>query len=202
MLLITPVLITITGFSNFGDVHVNPTQKLIEHFKNDNRITKESQILDTSLDAVDRFIDSMDNSQMRTRHLFIHMGVDIDIERFQIEQLAYNKNDFSIPDNNGAHPLNEFIDESIALDAPFETNFPTKAMLTLLSDDNIIAYYSSYADRFVCNYLYYRSMQHYKDCANVNAVFIHAPPEEECDIEEQIHFVDRFIDIWTASFAA
>lgn len=189
--------VTMTGFKAFGDVEANPTQKIIEHFTmaDDPRIA-QLQVLDVSLAAVDTFFESLAVMDKQSKHLVIHLGVHQAAQQFQIEHFAYNTKDFRIPDNDGKQPENEIIDATLVLGAPCETHFPTHAIIDALKSEGLAVNFSDDPGRYVCNYTYFKSMQRFSTCSHVDTVFVHAPPEEACSIEQQIHFVNRLIEVW------
>lgn len=50
------------------------------------------------------------------------------------------------------------------------------------------------AGRFVCNYIYYQSLNFCKNVSGTQSVFIHIPSHQTISIQEQIKFVKELLD--------
>ena len=154
--------------------------------------------------------------------LFLHLGVNQRAVGLAIESRAFNNLTFRIPDNDGNQPLAQCMDASLPLDAARFTSFPIQEVISRLNrrqkrhqlrgalccggnDDVAVStrpavVESSDPGRYICNYLYYSSLQ---TCANITSssacdvVFIHTPPLAVCAVDDQIAFVEDVIEIWS-----
>ena len=109
---------------------------------------------------------------------------------------------FRIPDNEGNQPKEECIDINISLDASLPARFPIHEMMAFLKETNLHAHLSTDPGRFICNYIFYRSLRNCNlDVNRTDVVFVHTPPEEICPMETQIAFIDKFVDLWRSHFS-
>jgi pyroglutamyl-peptidase len=98
-----------------------------------------------------------------------------------LERVAINIDDARIPDNVGAQPIDQAIDE----DGPvaYFSSLPIKAMVKALKDQGIPASVSQSAGTYVCNHVFY-GLMHYSDRHTYpkRAGFVHIPylPEQAC----------------------
>jgi hypothetical protein len=85
--------IYITGFGPFNGVNENPSQKLMELFKNKNinNEIKSIDIIETSIQGVDDYFEKKISDESS---IFIHFGVNNSLNLFNIENRAKNGNFF------------------------------------------------------------------------------------------------------------
>ena len=109
---------------------------------------------------------------------------------------------FRIPDNEGSQPKDECIDTNVSLDASLPARFPIHEMMSFLKETNLQAQLSTDPGRFICNYIFYKSLRNGSFDANlIDVVFVHTPPEDICPIETQIAFIDKFVEVWMSRFS-
>ena len=109
---------------------------------------------------------------------------------------------FRIPDNEGSQPRDECIDSNVSLDASLPARFPVHEMMAFLKETNLFAQLSTDPGRFICNYIFYKSLRNCDvDTNRTDVVFVHTPPEEKCPIETQIAFIDKFVEVWMSRFS-
>jgi pyroglutamyl-peptidase len=211
--------VSLTGFRIFGDVAKNPTEEIVEHFMSHqssathstgaghsshsshsipSQAFKSLEVLDVSIRSVDEYMDRSQSHAHtnQSKQLIIHLGVNQGASQFKIENYAYNNKTFRIPDNDGAMPLGECIDSTNVFDAPLKTSFPTEAILEALQKENINVGVSSDPGRYLCNYVYYKSLSSLPVNASADIVFIHTPPDSVYPIATQVHVVERVIQLW------
>ena len=81
--------------------------------------------------------------------------------------------DFDVPDERGKQPRNVSISSSN--DSSLITSLPLSAILAEQSPEQVAI--SNDPGRFVCNYVYYKSMLHQQSKgSSLNSLFIHVPP--------------------------
>jgi len=86
--------------------------------------------------------------------------------------------DFDVPDQRGDQPKNVSISSS--KDSSLTTSLPLSAILAEQSPEQVAI--SSNPGRFVCNYVYYKSLLHQQSKGSpLNSLFIHVPPFDPKD---------------------
>ena len=135
--------------------------------------------------------------------MFIHLGVSGLTTSVCLEECAYNNMTFRVPDEAGFQPLNECITTACRFEAVLRSDLPLGAISsqicaledsteTSISSSSIAL--SSDPGRYLCNYIYYQSLQYYeKYQVPKQCVFIHVPPVEAMPLENQIHIVSQCV---------
>ena len=83
--------------------------------------------------------------------------------------------DFEVPDERGKQPKGDSIVLSSSNDSSLTTSLPLSAILAEQSPEQVAI--SNDPGRFVCNYVYYKSLLHQKSKgSSLNSLFIHVPP--------------------------
>jgi pyroglutamyl-peptidase len=158
-----------------------------------------------SLPLMHSYIISASDSDLSWFHLLgeievrIHLGVHGKATNFLLESKAYNNMTFRCPDQNGYQPTEMCIDEIIGFEENLGTALPLediKADLSSLGTPDrfnllelmsylITASISGFPvdvsvdpGRFLCNYIYYKSLRNCTDLGKpaYHALFIHVPP--------------------------
>ena len=88
--------------------------------------------------------------------VFLHFGVSATACTLLLEQVGYNVADFRIPDERGHVAKNEVIHEGEP--ANMTTKVCLDEMLVILQDVDARVAISTDPGRYVCNYVYYRSL--------------------------------------------
>jgi len=170
--------IIITGFGPFGDVVDNPSSRLAEQVaKRVKNVTVYSKI-QVSMSAVEKLLrEDMDREGAL---LIIHLGVNIGsrVVEFQLE--AKNIKLFNIPDADGVSSEGEPID-------PLGPNTLSTSLSAFIPSP-INSSTSHDAGTYICNYLYYRSLQE-----GFRSIFIHIAPFEVLGKDEQCDVICEFI---------
>ena len=171
--------IILTGFGPFGSVSENPSSLNLEELRKKNLHRFEIHThIPVSVKAVDAWIDRHANSGK----IYVHFGVNQRAKSIQIEHRAFNEMLFQIPDVDGFTTNGQTI-------SPGEAEF----LLTRLSplvpySDNLES--SDDAGRYICNYIYYRSLQR----TNGRSLFIHVPPYSVIPQGDQLEIIQRILD--------
>jgi pyroglutamyl-peptidase len=143
--------------------------------------------------------------------LLVHLGVRNDIKGFRLERVGHNEASFEMPDERAFQPQGKAVsrtnpDTSFSL---FST-MPLPAILQSLhapsqsdpgySRDEVSI--SSNPGRFVCNYLYFSSMDLClsRGHAHSAALFVHLPPFSCVKEDAQLRFLRRLLDLSSRHF--
>ncbi|RLN89429.1 hypothetical protein BBJ28_00001223 [Nothophytophthora sp. Chile5] len=138
----------VTGFGKFGDILENPTTFLAKALADHPNVT-EAQVLETSAEGEAR-------GERGRPCIFLHFGLSAMARTFKLEHVGYNVADFRIPDERGYVAKEETIHEG----EPDEitTTLPLNEMLETLQKVNPKVLISEDPGRYICNYVYYRSL--------------------------------------------
>ncbi|KAG6949814.1 hypothetical protein JG687_00014608 [Phytophthora cactorum] len=189
----------LTGFGKFGDILENPTtflaKKLAEHPK-----VTESHVLEVSKESCEEELAEMyARAENRGRPcIFLHFGVSAISRSLKLEQVGYNVADFRIPDERGYVAKDEVIHE----DEPGEitTKLPLEDMLKTLQAVHPRVNISTDPGRYICNYVYYRSLvwvkrQEAKGHPEHVALFVHVPEFRNVVFEDQVALASKIVDL-------
>jgi len=192
-------VLVLTGFGEFDGVCSNPTCTMLNVLEKERDLvpgctTQIFAVLDVSIFGVEQFCSSIAGVEPSAVRLMVHLGVDSSARTFKLESTCYNKKHFRCPDNQGETPLNEKIDPSKELDEPACTAIldNLQAARDKLAEEGFSVEVSVDPGRFLCNYVYYRSLQ---ECPHRPCVFIHVPTFETIGQEEQLRFVRRALRV-------
>ncbi len=108
------------------------------------------------------------------------------------EMVAINIQDARIPDNEGNQPIEEPVVAG-AENAHF-SRLPVRKMVQAMSDIGVPAKISYSAGTYVCNDLFYRMLEHFKQ-TEVRCGFIHVPREGELTLEQMCLGVEAAIRV-------
>ena len=189
-------------------MEVNPTNLIIEHLKAE--LVDENiiyDILETSIQGVDKFHSSLEEESNDCHAYFIHLGVSSTATCFNLENIGYNCMNFRVPDEQGNQPENKCIAADKELEGQMRTALDLEDMKknleSLRADGLGDVCISTDPGRFLCNYVYFQSLCHCSseacqpatagDCTRT-ALFVHVPPVELVPLETQIDFVRRMIE--------
>lgn len=153
--------IFLTGFKPFLSNEVNPSELIVNALGG----LCPSKTLEVAYDAVDEFFKGFDASEYDA---IVSLGLNASAESIRLEKYAYNEITRTHPDVRGVtpdRPIEAFGKEHL------ETALPITKLNALISGTCI----SDNPGRYLCNYIYYRSLRAMKG----NALFIHVPPISE-----------------------
>jgi pyroglutamyl-peptidase len=168
--------VLLTGFGPFPGVPKNPSAWLAEKLA-ERRLTSEfdgeihAQILPTEWDSAALMPRLYETLQP---HVMIHFGVSERARAFRIERSAHNRAALR-EDAKGALPLGHVIRP----DGPdrFDTKLSAAALATHLKRCGLQAVSSRSAGSYLCNFLYYHSLDWARGQTEQPLVlFVHIPP--------------------------
>ncbi len=183
-------MIVLSGFGRFHGVPRNPTESLVRALSNDPRVAK-CNVLETSLQGVDAVFEEW-QEEVRDKHVpvvFLHLGVKCEATHFHLERTAYNLLRFRVPDERGNQPVNGRISE--ALSDAIDTELPLEEILSQSSEPVEI---STDPGRFLCNYVYFRSLG-LTDGTQHQSLFLHTPSFSLVPEHKQHAFLRKLVHI-------
>lgn len=192
--------VVITGFGVFAGVTKNPTEDIVNHLKDwhldDCDIS--TTVLECSVEILSEFFKELDKNLLSwspaENILLIHLGVDSGATTMKLETTAYNNMSFRVPDQKGYQPDLLCIIPSAGFDSPLVSCLDISGLCEELVADKCCSVISTDPGRYLCNYIYYRSLCF---CENNNkllsgrsqSIFIHVPAIDIINLEDQVNFV-------------
>lgn len=163
-------VILLTGFSSFPGAPLNPTKITLQHMRQSDKSLPQSVIFPVSYRIVDKYLDQVLN--ITRPDIILSFGLSYEADGFTFETTAYNETDRECGDINHIIP-----ESSISGHSPpsLNTRIPFKKLYNLLQKSNIPSSVSTDPGRYLCNYLYFRIMEKYKDDQSKWCCFIHVP---------------------------
>ena len=165
-----------TGFGKFNGVEENPSATLAERLATLHRDEGDSwEVVEVSGEAAKAASRNGGDAA-----LVIHLGVATDYDTITLERCAYNDATFRVADERGWQPDGEKISAGAPFGAPSPTSLDVEAAAASASAAGHAVRVSDDAGRFVCNYIYYCSLERHP------CVFVHVPPLDKVDLEAQV----------------
>lgn len=177
--------ILITGFDPFNKETVNPAYLAVSKLRN----TYDDIIL-TKLEIPTSFSHSFEILSQELNNDYdavIMVGQAGGRKEISLEKVAINYIDAKIADNDGLVISHQAINSNGK-----EAYFTTLPILKLLSDlekESIPAKISYSAGTFVCNYLMYKTLEHF-NTTNTKVGFIHVPYIKEQIKDDKTPYMD------------
>jgi len=126
--------------------------------------------------------------------IWVHFGVNTQQTGFRLEQVAWNQADFRCPDQRGCQPLDQPIaSENKEPSLPCCINLEGAA--EALKAKGYSVELSTDPGRFVCNYIYYQSLNLCKSIRGIQSLFVHVPPFTAVPCEQQLSFIHALLDV-------
>jgi pyroglutamyl-peptidase len=166
--------VLLTGFGPFPGVPENPSGWLAEALADRAApaFDVHGHVLPTEWDAVAALAPRLHTALQP--HVTIHFGVSASAKGLRIERMAHNRA-ASRPDACGAKPATKAIVSDGA--AILETALPVTALAAHLRARGHTAHASRSCGRYLCNFLYYRSLER-TQWHGGDALFVHVPLTE------------------------
>lgn len=163
-------VILLTGFSSFPGAPLNPTKVTLQSMRHSEMEMPASVVFPVSYQIVDKYLDRILDAV--SPDIVISLGLSYEANGFTLESQAYNETDQlsvdihdTIPDSMIAENATEKLSSSVPLDKLYNH----------LASRNIPVSRSTDPGRYLCNYLYYKVMDKYKDDQSKWSCFIHVP---------------------------
>lgn len=170
--------IHVTGFGPFGRFKTNPSEKICKLLAK-KKIVETVKIFDVqkfSSDVADKYFSDINQLiKSNKKILLLHFGLHPSKRRVNIERMAKNK--FDGKKINKKLPIKHVLPTNIPLirHKEFENSFD--------------------AGDWLCNYIYYRSLEFTNKNPNWFSLFVHLPQEKFVSIEDQYKIVKKVIKI-------
>lgn len=180
--------ILITGFEPFGDVEINPTEKLVNELHH-HLVPRTGVDVDTMVLPVTSEASSLVNEKFAHGYdIVLHFGLHAKIDDFALERVALNIDDYRIPDNRGDTISDRPID--LSGENAYFVSLPVRVIEDALIENGIPCHVSYSAGTYLCNHLLYTTL-HYisRHELATRAGFIHIPPLEMMEFETMMHGV-------------
>ncbi len=170
--------VAVTGFEPFGEVTINPSQKIIETLAADADPGVIARVLPTTFKEAGQRIEAL-LLEHRPAYLLM-LGVSARRDCIALERFALNINDAVLPDNEGRLATGQPIREdgpaayrgTLPLDALYEAALPGGAPLA----------FSNYAGAYVCNHTFYCARDAVERHGLATACgFVHVPMMSEAE---------------------
>lgn len=173
--------ILLTGFEAFSKHQTNPTQWLVEQFK-DQRINGypiHCLVLPVDFKKAPLLLEELFRNQSYSFHL--SLGLAASRKVLTPELIALNKMHCpQRPDNAGRI----FINEELSQNAPLaiETTLPVAGLVDALNSAGYPAELSHHAGTYVCNAVMYHSLRITQKWMSLTpSGFMHIPPDKQLD---------------------
>ena len=115
---------------------------------------------------------------------------------YHLEACGYNLQDFRVPDNSGKQIQNEKICKKTPLDEALKSKLDIQLVASKLSKKHDVEI-SDDPGRYLCNYVYFSSLNCFKEVENSCSLFVHIPPLNVKSHEENIKFMKDLLKILT-----
>lgn len=200
-------VLIITGFGPFAGVDRNPTQEIVEELRDSFLSVGTSEhgvtipvvyhVLEVSVEGCESALSSIASEYPDAEITFLHLGVDARAEHIKFEQVGYNNMTFRVPDAREHQPQNKAIHPAFSFDLGLQCCWDVPKLIHELplvgtvDRDSLRTKLqpSTNPGRFLCNYIYFRSLLFRNSTANSRSLFVHVPPFSEISKVEQVAVV-------------
>ena len=166
--------VLVTGFGPYGKEKTNPTwevAKLLDGKTIKGHKIKGVRFIVSAKEISRRLPKLIDSLQPK---LVLNLGLAPGRTDINVERVAINVADFSIPDASGRKPVDAPIDPTGP--AAYFATIPVKKVVNALLSEGIPATVSNTAGTYLCNFIMYTSLNHVaKNGLDAKAGFIHVP---------------------------
>ena len=188
--------ILVTGFEPFGKVKDNPSQRIVEYLIEEGANDIVAEVLPVDYERAGKKLLTLIEKVQPSAVLLL--GVAPERTKMSLERIAININDASIADNDGKLVRGK----KIANDAPvgYWSTLPLDKFYDVLTHAKIPVYHSNHAGAYLCNHVMYSALHHFEgQQSKIPCGFIHVPNVEAIPLKEQIHAIERCLEVLRAS---
>ena len=185
--------VLITGFDAFGNNLINPSGEVVEATTaNFSHLEVHKLILPTVFEKSLAILKK--EAFFLNPDYIICFGLNEKAQEVNLEVLAHNLNDASIPDNEGNCPVNEVIFERAA--ATLDSTLPIGEIEDALLAAQIPVAISRDCGRFVCNHVFY-GIRHIIEEKKMRAKagFVHLPSFETMGLADQVEALEVILAV-------
>lgn len=202
-------VLVVTGFGPFAGVEKNPTQDIVEYLTQEWNSIQLSDgtnvpihyfIVEVSVDGCESVLADISKQFPDSEITFVHLGVDARASHIKLEEYAYNNMSFRVPDQRNFQPQGKPIQPALAFDLPLQTCWNIPALIRNVqqhqfdpSTHDVTKHEidaSTDPGRFLCNYIYFRSML-FRPCCRSRSIFVHVPPFEFIPKMQQVNIIKQ-----------
>ena len=184
----------VTGFGPFEGVADNPTERIARYFEQNpeyNGAEVDGRVFEVTMEDIKKVPKMLDRGRYAAA---LHFGVNTYIDCINVERVALNVDDFRLPDNKGAQPVDRPIRRG-GENALFAT-LPLRAIISRLEGLKVPVKMSNTAGTYLCNHLMYESLYHIrKHRLRTLSGFVHVPPLEKVGAEDQLRAAKAILDV-------
>ena len=185
--------ILISSFGPFHTFDKNPSELIMDGLKKDLNSDLNNFIDWKVIPVTYKAVDNLYNEDNINKYNFIiHLGVATNFDKLRIETKAHNS--ISGNDIDGFEPLNKTISTE---HETISSNFPTDVFDYILNKYRKEVIISEDAGRYLCNYIYYKSLYTFQNESKI--VFIHIADFQNnnsaISLEKQKQIVFDFVEI-------
>jgi pyroglutamyl-peptidase len=175
--------ILVTGFKPFLSQSLNPSELISSHLP---QIFKEVHSLILPVEFESSFVILKNHLDVRHYDYLIMLGQASGRSKVCFEKIALNWVQTEYPDEAGQAPAPQKINPQA--DLALMSSFPIDEVYQVLKRQNFEVDISFSAGTYVCNDLYFRVCDYYK---NLKSVFIHVPLiYEQVNPAAPVHFLE------------
>lgn len=194
----------ITGFGPFRGVSNNPSTVLVHELKSFLESHDEAElatriqqclVLETSAQDVRAKIEEIAVQPIKAIvTIYLHLGVNYKGTGFQLEKCAWNDATFRVPDEQGFQPRNKTILDDAKLNARCDTQINIEELVQNQTEiySSIESKCSTDPGRFVCNYLYFYSLNKLQSTSRIS-MFLHVPPFAVVEKDAQLAYISSLM---------
>ena len=187
--------ILVTGFEPFGKVKDNPSQRIVEYLIEEGANDIVAEILPVDYEQAGRKLLSLIEEYNPAAVMLL--GVAQGRKTISLERVAININDASIADNEGKVVQGKKIAENAPVG--YWSTLPLDKFYDVLIHAKIPVYHSNHAGAYLCNHVMYSALHHFEgQQSKIPCGFIHVPSVEAIPLKEQIHAIERCLDVLRA----
>ncbi|CAA3026578.1 pyroglutamyl-peptidase 1 [Olea europaea subsp. europaea] len=205
------VAIHVTGFKKFHGVAENPTETIVnklQDYMKERGFPKglmlgSCTILETAgQGALVPLYQTLQSAVIKDgtvstsgRVIWVHFGVNSGATRFAIERQAVNEATFRCPDEMGWKPQKvPIVPSDGGISRIRKTSLPVEDITKALAKMGYEVITSDDAGRFVCNYVYYRSLR-FAEQNGIKSLFVHVPLFSTVGEETQMQFAASLLEV-------
>ncbi|KAJ5079762.1 hypothetical protein M0811_04075 [Anaeramoeba ignava] len=215
--------IYITAFEPWANLDKNPTQTIVESIEEDRSKIElpkgselETQVLEVSVESSKNELDSLfkkikskhqEKKQKKKQTVFkdnvilLHFGLYSGSHNLQVERQAFNEATWRGKDQRGLMSLyQQIIPENGPITHTFNTKFDVEKIVENLKSKEYKIISSLDPGRFLCNWVYYYSLNFSDKIQNCRSLFVHFPEFDEIGLDDDIRFVSDLISFLVDSF--
>jgi pyroglutamyl-peptidase len=184
--------ILISSFGPFHNFENNPSELIMNELKHEFNFDLKKSIDWKVIPVTYKAVDALYNDNIINKYNYIiHLGVATNFDKLRIEINAHNS--ISGNDIDGFEPGNQIINNGNEI---ISSNFPFEVIDYILNKYKDEVVISDDAGRYLCNYIYYKSLYHFKNESKV--IFIHIADfknnNKALSIEIQKKIINDFVE--------